>query len=189
MTEHFISKPIHLTSVILFRDVFSIVAHNLRPTLLAPRLFQTIWLQSQRHRLLPTERLAYIRSACNEQRIPAFAGMTGGARNDGWGERPVDTVGPRLRGGFDEGAGDSGVRRGGGCGGVGVDSDFRRNEGGAVPGVGWRIAVQIPAFAGMTVGGGSGAGVTTTQTSPVCESNRLGSRREASPETGRSVNL
>ena len=34
-----------------------------------------------------------------------------------------------------------------------MDSGFRRNEGMGVTGFGWRIAVQIPAFAGMTEGG------------------------------------
>ena len=38
-----------------------------------------------------------------------------------------------------------------------MDSGFRRNEGSGVTGVGWRNAIQIPAFAGMTA---VGAGVT-----------------------------
>ena len=38
-----------------------------------------------------------------------------------------------------------------------MGSGFRRNEGGGVTGVGWRNAIQIPAFAGMTEGG---AGMT-----------------------------
>ena len=38
-----------------------------------------------------------------------------------------------------------------------MDSGFRRNEGEGVTGVGWRNAIQIPAFAGMTA---LGAGMT-----------------------------
>ena len=37
-------------------------------------------------------------------------------------------------------------------------SGFRRNEGGGGTGVGWRNAIQIPAFAGMTGGGGNDGG-------------------------------
>ena len=38
-----------------------------------------------------------------------------------------------------------------------MGSGFRWNEGGGVTGVGWRNAIQIPAFAGMTA---LGAGMT-----------------------------
>ena len=35
-----------------------------------------------------------------------------------------------------------------------MDSGLRRNDGGSVTGFGWRNAIQIPAFAGMTGGAG-----------------------------------
>ena len=38
-----------------------------------------------------------------------------------------------------------------------MDSGLRRNDGGSVTGFGWRNAIRIPDFAGMT---GGGAGMT-----------------------------
>ena len=82
----------------------------------------------------------------NAIQIPAFAGMTAGGAGMTVGESVLWTLwAPAF-------AGDSEVRRGGG---VGMDSGLRRNEGWGGTGVGWRNAIQIPAFAGMTAGGGN----------------------------------